>query len=137
MFASSGKQLDDLLDIVRSYGAAEYKRGTEALQAVTAECDALKAQEPAYLIQSDGRCFAYSGAKPLGPGHADATLLKLYLAAGAQGIPEGYQLVPMEPTQEMLTAGHQCPVIDDGSEDGSEDYRAVYKAMLIAAKEQS
>jgi hypothetical protein len=43
----------------------------------------------------------------------------------------------MEPTQEMLTAGHQCPVIDDGSEDGPEDYRAVYKAMLIAAKEQS
>lgn len=29
MFASSGKQLDDLLDIVRAYGAAEYKRGVE------------------------------------------------------------------------------------------------------------
>lgn len=32
MFAASGKQLDDLLEIVRAYGAAEYKRGiTEAM----------------------------------------------------------------------------------------------------------
>ena len=49
----------------------------------------------------------------------------------------GYQLVPIEPTEAMLKAGHDCPVSDDGTEDCPEDYRNVYKAMLEAAKKET
>lgn len=54
------------------------------IDALRAEFDRIKKQEPVYLMQPDGRCFAPDGKRPLGPGHADATLIKLYLAAGAQ-----------------------------------------------------
>ena len=43
----------------------------------------LEKQEPAYLLTPDGKCYAYGSAQPLSAGHADATLLKLYAAAGA------------------------------------------------------
>ena len=47
-FAPTFVAHDALKEIVRAYGAAEYKRGTEALQAVTAERDALKADAERY-----------------------------------------------------------------------------------------
>lgn len=52
----------------------------------------LKAQEPAYLLTPDGKCYAYGSAQPLSAGHADATLLKLYTAAGAS---------PVEPSESV------------------------------------
>lgn len=48
-------------------------------------------------------------------------------------IPEGYVLVPKEPTDEMLSAGRntECTVSE---EDCTEDYCLVYKAMIAAAQ---
>lgn len=45
----------------------------------------------------------------------------------------GWRLVPMEPTPEMLQAGADEPLAGDSDDDAPEDYRAVYKAMLAAA----
>ena len=52
-------------------------------------------QEPAYLLTPDGKCYAYGSAQPLSAGHADATLLELYAAAGAS---------PVEPSQAQPPA---------------------------------
>ena len=50
-------------------------------------------------------------------------------------IPEGYVLVPVEITQEMIQAGIDTECVDTGDEDFDEkqDYRAVYKSFLESA----
>jgi len=50
MFAASGKQLDDLLEIVRIYGAAEYKRGIEN---AAKACDRLKSAIDALVAENE------------------------------------------------------------------------------------
>lgn len=45
---------------------------------------------------------------------------------------DGWVLVPLEPTAEMLQAGQDTPV-SESDEDAPEDYKAVYRAMLAAA----
>lgn len=45
---------------------------------------------------------------------------------------DGWKLVPLEPTAEMLQAGQDTPV-SESDEDAPEDYKAVYRAMLAAA----
>jgi hypothetical protein len=45
----------------------------------------------------------------------------------------GFVLVPMEATQEMISAGRTTPMPSDSEFDEDEDYRAVYKAMCAAA----
>ena len=47
-------------------------------------------------------------------------------AAKAQAIPEGFVLVPKEPTQEMLIAADNCAI------DGKVTANNIYKAMLAA-----
>ena len=90
-----------------------------------AELDALKQQEPIGWVFPDED---YSGSviKP----YADApSLLPVFLAAGAQPVPEGYQLVPTEPTTEMVDSA------DRGWNDFSiKTFGDIYKAMLEAAK---
>lgn len=51
--------------------------------------------------------------------------IALYAAAGAASVPEGWQLVPVEPTQEMLEAA------DHGRYSGG--LEAQYRNMLAAA----
>lgn len=46
---------------------------------------------------------------------------------------EGWRLVPVEPTAEMVQAGRNEPLAGEADEDAPEDYRAVYRAMLAAA----
>jgi hypothetical protein len=48
-------------------------------------------------------------------------------------VPNGYKLVPVEPTPEMVNAGRICPMPTDTEWDEDEDYSAVYRAMLAAA----
>lgn len=45
---------------------------------------------------------------------------------------DGWKLVPLEPTAEMLQAGQDTPV-SESDEDALEDYKVVYRAMLAAA----
>ena len=81
------------------------------------ELDALKQQKPVGWVFPDED---YSGSviKP----YADApSLLPVFLAAGAQPVPEGYQLVPCEPTEAMVAA---CV--------WEWDSVTIYKAMLEA-----
>ena len=56
---------------------------TSERDAALARLAELEKQEPAYLLTPDGKCYAYGSAQPLSAGHADATLLELYAAAGA------------------------------------------------------
>lgn len=50
-------------------------------------------------------------------------------------IPEGYALVPVELTQEMIKAGIDTECVYTGDEvfDEKQDYRAVYKSFLESA----
>ena len=50
-------------------------------------------------------------------------------------IPEGYALVPVELTQEMIQAGIDTECVDTGDADFDElqDYRSVYKSFLESA----
>ena len=45
---------------------------------------------------------------------------------------DGWKLVPIEPTDEMINAGRIAPCTADEM-DADDDYRDVYKAMLSAA----
>lgn len=51
----------------------------------------------------------------------------------AMTVPEGYALVPIEPTKEMLLAGRNTPCTSD-EDDVDKDYRAVFMAMIAAHK---
>jgi hypothetical protein len=61
--------------------------------------------------------------------------LKSAVAAkwNTRALPEGYVLVPVEPTAAMIQAGRYTPC--DEELGPAEDYRAVYKSMLAAAQE--
>ncbi|WP_288081560.1 hypothetical protein [Pseudomonas sp.] len=50
-------------------------------------------------------------------------------------VPEGWKLVPVEPTEAMLQAGIDTPCVITGKDehDQIEDYRSMYRAMLSAA----
>lgn len=50
-------------------------------------------------------------------------------AAKAQAIPDGFVLVPKEPTKEMLKAADNCAI------DGKVTAHNIYKAMIAAAQE--
>lgn len=51
------------------------------------------------------------------------------------GVVEGWKLVPVEPTPEMIRQGRITPCTADEL-DADDDYRAVYKSMLSAAPQQ-
>ena len=73
--------------------------GRDAALARLAE---IENQEPAYLLTPDGKCYAYGSAQPLSAGHADATLLELYAAAGASPV-EPSQAQPPAPSDTAIT----------------------------------
>ena len=61
-------------------------------------------------------------------------------AAKAQAVPEGFVLVPKEPTQKMLNAGHVVmnPIKGSLVQAGTNQKRRdCYKAMIEAAQEQA
>ena len=99
-----------------------------------AELAKLKQQEPvAWTFKFNNRhfCTVYTKAEAADiRKHLDANEMEteLYLAAGAQPVPEGMVLVPIEPTEAMI----------DATGVGQSDMRKMivddYKAMLEAAK---
>lgn len=48
-------------------------------------------------------------------------------------VPQGWQMVPVEPTIVMIRAGRDTPLAGEADDDSPEDYRCVYRAMLAAA----
>lgn len=104
--------------------------------ALLAENDRLKSQ--VQTLQSDANSWqsGYDKGRKDGAvsGREDRDTLRAELQALKGGaVPEGYALVPVEPTPEMLQAGADEPLAGEADEDAPEDYRAVYKAMLAAA----
>ena len=58
---------------------------------------------------------------------------KLQNAAKAQAVPEGYRLMPPEPTSEMIEAWLESRY----EQDPSENFAIGYDAMFLAAQEQN
>ena len=58
-------------------------------------------------------------------------------AAKAQAIPEGFVLVPKEPTQEMLDSARDWSIKKYGKAVGNDGTYGCYKAMIAAAQEQN
>lgn len=73
------------------------KADSEAKE-LRAKLNELEKQEPSYLLYPNGRC-GLPDRPPLDAGHADATVLKLYLAAGAR---------PVEPAPVQVTKPSIC-----------------------------
>ena len=111
-----------------------------------AELERIKSQEPVAWMTQSGNPVLYKSAE-------QAVLYgwnPLFLAAGAQSIPAGYQLVPMEPTTAMVSAyleankaywerTDELPKPPHKWRLGTPFDAMInsYKAMLTAAKEQS
>ncbi|MFG5778247.1 hypothetical protein ACFIQF_14355 [Comamonas sp. J-3] len=72
----------------------------------------------------------FLAAPPL-PGEA-VLAERLAQLSQAQAVPDGWKLVPVEPTEEMLQAGRDTP-LSGLEEDAPDDYKAVFKSMLSAA----
>ena len=66
----------------------------------------------------------------------ETVLAKHFPDAAKMVVPDGWQLVPVEPTRDMQKAGSAFPIGDDGLNlinMSFEEVRCVYKAMLAAA----
>ena len=96
----------------------------DTIDGLIAELAAIKSQEPvAWMNSKKDMTYLH------GPYHQSD--LPLFLAAGAQSIPSGYQLVPVEPTPAMVDATGAT------ESDMREMVVADYKAMLTAAPVQA
>ncbi|EFU0362969.1 hypothetical protein HU847_004669 [Salmonella enterica] len=61
----------------------------------------------------------------------------LYEAPPAPAIPDGYALVPVEPTDEMIAAAMNCEdVLFNSDESFCVQFGNIYEAMLAAAPQQ-
>ena len=104
----------------------------DELNRLRAKIAEMEKQEPAGIAGSmpgtsgfTMTCFS-ADEVPMGP--------KLYALPGAQpapSIPEGWKLVPIEPTQEMRDAWDSSPIC----EDDDAEFRRAYSEMLAAAPE--
>ena len=113
------------------YPDATFDRVDEAIAALK---EAVKTQgEPVAFIHRTKRQDHLSFFNSLDTISAHETYLEtvaLCPCTSAPTIPEGWQLVPIEPTPKMIHEGQMsrlCPVT------GSESAAAIYKAMLSAA----
>ena len=78
----------------------------------------------AYLMENDESMWL-----GFGPDHRAATAVPLYKEKWKVGVPDGWKLVPIEPTAEM------CRAFYEASPSGFGLGHASYKAMLNAAPE--
>ena len=106
------------------------------LEAAEKERDALRARIEAMEQQKPVGWFArVDGDGPLMEcKHTDISRVPLYTLPGAQPaprIPEGWKLVPIEPTPGMRDAWDASPIC----EDDSAEFRRAYMNMLAAAPE--
>ncbi|EAO4078937.1 hypothetical protein C6035_18140 [Salmonella enterica] len=62
---------------------------------------------------------------------------KFYIAPPAPVVPDGYALVPVEPTDEMIAAAMNCEdVLFNSDESFCVQFGNIYEAMLAAAPQQ-
>ena len=98
------------------------------------ETELTKEQEPLAWLHKNGLDW-FHGPKCMLPNEED--WCPLYLAPPTPNVPDGWQIVPIEPTEKMLEAGNSASlsltaILDDTHFSIS---RADYTAMLAAAHE--
>jgi len=135
---SQAERIKELrLQVVSAFGQAQ--EALEERDTIRAKLAAL--QVNAGLVDACGRYEAALMAAFPNGAHGEAftqwnearkLLAKRAQAAPAVGVPDGYVLVPVEPTPEMIRQGRITPCTADEM-DADDDYRAVYKAMLAAS----
>ena len=116
--------------------------------ALRAKIEEMEKQEPVAQVgvhKTGGNAGISWSARPLNEFDSLPLLCdgdKLYLAPGAQpalSIPEGWKLVPIEPTQEMKTAAIGVEVYQDSPPSTDcltwKEAEAIYTAMIAAAPE--
>ena len=90
------------------------------------------------LVQPDKDAFISAWCRYRGEVEAD-TLMDLDGAQPAPSIPEGWKLVPIEPTPKMMRAAqkadHDHGDHEEWLEYDGEDVKRVYRAMLAASPE--
>ncbi len=110
-------------------------------QSETAQPPASEAWQPddEALNAVEKRCYTMPEVQALYDLRAAYDRLAALRSDGGCTVPEGWKLVPMEPTREMLAAACRCPDdVDDPkyeTAEGVQDY--CYRAMLAAAPSPS
>ncbi|EDR2617169.1 hypothetical protein JQ91_002033 [Salmonella enterica subsp. enterica] len=67
----------------------------------------------------------------------DNGVIEVYAAPPAPVVPDGYALVPVEPTDEMIAAAMNCEdVLFNSDESFCVQFGNIYEAMLAAAPQQ-
>ncbi|EDQ6552900.1 hypothetical protein S675_000991 [Salmonella enterica subsp. enterica] len=96
---------------------------------------ALTAEPVRYLNKFSGTCVTLEQQ----PNAADdvAVYIPLYAAPPVPVVPDGYALVPVEPTDEMIAAAMNCEdVLFNSDESFCVQFGNIYEAMLAAAPQQ-
>lgn len=114
--------------LMNKHGWHPGRTDDDLIEVLDAKLTALKQQEPVAVVQrsillGNNTILQYEGVE-----HLLKIGSELYLAAGAQPVPEGYQLVPIEPTEAILQATFL---------NGRKSLHGAYRAMLEAAKDKS
>ncbi|WP_079908090.1 hypothetical protein [Salmonella enterica] len=92
----------------------------------------LDAETVRYLNKFSGTCVTLEQQ----PNAADdvAVYIPLYVAPPVPVVPDGYALVPVEPTDEMIAAAMNCEdVLFNSDESFCVQFGNIYEAMLAAA----
>ncbi|EAP9435743.1 hypothetical protein IG895_004834 [Salmonella enterica] len=92
----------------------------------------LDAETVRYLNKFSGTCVTLEQQ----PNAADdvAVYIPLYAAPPVPVVPDGYALVPVEPTDEMIAAAMNCEdVLFNSDESFCVQFGNIYEAMLAAA----
>ena len=87
----------------------------------------MKTDRELFLYEIDGRGYTFENMTWLGNCFEDNFLNMAYEMWCASASREGYKLVPVEPTKEMLIAADCCDI------DGKVTANNIYKSMIEAA----
>lgn len=110
---------------------ARYALLEESYSMLRAEIDEMKRQKPAaWLCPDDPDSATAFSWRPVACETASCLKRRvpLYLAPGAQGVPDGWKSVPVEPTLEMLHAAQTAWLKDPCRKSST-----IYRAMVAAA----
>ena len=125
-------------ELLREYSYLEPPERVAERQAIAAELEAMAEQEPvAYMFPSDLERFrsneTFAQAYSVAVGNPDESSTPLY-ATPQPRIPEGWQLVPKEPTDGMVSQGYATNRFCQRNFGVyGADPKTLYRAMLAAA----
>ncbi|EDC8052281.1 hypothetical protein BKC75_19820 [Salmonella enterica subsp. enterica serovar Muenchen] len=95
----------------------------------------LEAEPIGYMNRFTGRVFSLD--EQPGADTDTAVYEPVYAAPPAPVVPDGYALVPVEPTDEMIEAAMNCEdVLFNSDESFCVQFGNIYEAMLAAAPEK-